>query len=186
MKIEERFSNLIYWLFGKLLGVKENSNTDIGPLTRIIIVRQHNQLGDLLAGVSLFRALKEKYPASHITLIVSPFNYPGMVKNKFIDRIFIFNKKRLLNPFYVYGFYKLLRENYDMGIVPVVVSISFTSNLIARLSKAKVRIGAKSLDGKKEFPLYTKPEVFEGMEVPKVLLSGHHKNIAKWQRENLK
>ncbi len=149
MNKHKNFSNFIYWIFGKLLGVKEAAGSNIEPLKKVLIVRQHNQLGDLLAGVSLFRAIKEKYPQSHLTIIVSPFNYPGMVKNKFIDRIFIFNKKKLYSPFYLYRFYKLLREEYDLVIVPVVVSISFTSNLIARFSNARVRIGARSLDGKK-------------------------------------
>jgi len=32
-------------------------------------------------------------------------------------------------------------------------------------------------------PQYTRPEEFEGMRVPDVLLSGHHANIAAWQRQ---
>jgi len=35
-----------------------------------------------------------------------------------------------------------------------------------------------------EFPQYTRPEVFNGLEVPKVLLSGNHAEIARWRREN--
>lgn len=35
-----------------------------------------------------------------------------------------------------------------------------------------------------EFPQYTRPEVFNGLEVPKVLLSGNHGEIAKWRAEN--
>lgn len=35
-----------------------------------------------------------------------------------------------------------------------------------------------------EFPQYTRPEKFQGMNVPAVLLSGHHGNIAKWREEN--
>ncbi len=35
-----------------------------------------------------------------------------------------------------------------------------------------------------EFPQYTRPEVFNSMEVPKVLLSGNHAEIAKWRAEN--
>lgn len=33
------------------------------------------------------------------------------------------------------------------------------------------------------WPVYTRPEVFEGKEVPEVLLSGHHKNISEWRRQ---
>ncbi len=32
-----------------------------------------------------------------------------------------------------------------------------------------------------EFPQYTRPEVFNDMAVPSVLLSGHHGEIAKWR-----
>lgn len=35
-----------------------------------------------------------------------------------------------------------------------------------------------------EFPQYTRPEVFDGEAVPKVLLSGNHAEIAKWREEN--
>ncbi len=34
-----------------------------------------------------------------------------------------------------------------------------------------------------EYPQYTRPPVFHGMEVPEVLLSGHHANIDKWRHE---
>lgn len=35
-----------------------------------------------------------------------------------------------------------------------------------------------------EFPQYTRPEVFNDMTVPEVLLSGHHAEIEKWRAEN--
>ena len=38
-------------------------------------------------------------------------------------------------------------------------------------------------EGLLEYPQYTRPPVFMGREVPVVLLSGHHGNVAKWRRE---
>jgi len=143
------FEKIVYGIFKKFLSIEEIKSRDIGKPQKIIVVRQHNQLGDLLAGVSLFRAIKDTFPESTLTLIVSPLNYQGVIKNKFIDEIFIFDKKKLLFPSYLYQFIRLLRKNYDLAIVPVTVSISFTSNLIARFSNSKIRIGAESLDGKK-------------------------------------
>ena len=35
-----------------------------------------------------------------------------------------------------------------------------------------------------EYPQYTRPEVFRGMKVPEILLSGNHGEIAKWRAEN--
>ena len=38
-------------------------------------------------------------------------------------------------------------------------------------------------NGLLDYPVYTKPVNFRGMEVPSVLLSGHHENIKKWRYE---
>ena len=35
-----------------------------------------------------------------------------------------------------------------------------------------------------EFPQYTRPQIYAGIEVPPVLLSGNHAEIAKWRKEN--
>ena len=34
-----------------------------------------------------------------------------------------------------------------------------------------------------EYPQYTRPEEYNGMKVPDILLSGHHANIEKWRHE---
>ena len=38
-------------------------------------------------------------------------------------------------------------------------------------------------DGLLEYPQYTRPEIWHDREVPKVLLSGNHAEIAKWRKE---
>jgi len=40
-----------------------------------------------------------------------------------------------------------------------------------------------SQEGLLDWPHYTRPEVFEGLVVPEVLLSGHHERIADWRRK---
>jgi tRNA (guanine37-N1)-methyltransferase len=34
-----------------------------------------------------------------------------------------------------------------------------------------------------EYPQYTRPQTYQGWEVPQVLISGNHAQIAKWRRE---
>jgi tRNA (guanine37-N1)-methyltransferase len=38
-------------------------------------------------------------------------------------------------------------------------------------------------DGLLEYPVYTKPQTWRGLEVPEVLLSGHHANLTRWRRD---
>ncbi|MEI9416294.1 tRNA (guanine(37)-N(1))-methyltransferase, partial [Mesorhizobium sp. Cs1321R2N1] len=38
-------------------------------------------------------------------------------------------------------------------------------------------------NGLLEHPHYTRPQEFEGREIPEVLISGNHKKIAAWRRE---
>lgn len=42
---------------------------------------------------------------------------------------------------------------------------------------------SESADGGLEYPQYTRPEVFRGMKVPDILLSGDHGKIAEWRRQ---
>ncbi len=119
----------------------------IGNNLKILIIRQHNQLGDMLLSNSLFRALKEKFPDCTVSLIASEENYQAVSSNKFIDNLLILEKKKFWNPIHLLKFFSnLKRKKFDIAIVPVTVSISFTSCLIARLSGAKFTIGPKSLD----------------------------------------
>jgi heptosyltransferase-2 len=142
------------FILKKVLAVSENPDKNLGDVKKILIIRQHNQLGDMLAGVSLFRAVKEKYPQSHLTLLSSIDNYYGVVKNKMIDELVVFDKSKMFNPIVLISFFKKIRQEFDLVIVPVTVSISFTSNFIARISKSKIRIGPRSLDGKPNYSAY--------------------------------
>lgn len=45
---------------------------------------------------------------------------------------------------------------------------------------------SKKLFGKKEYPHYTRPRIFEWLEVPEVLVSWNHSEIEKWKKEKLK
>ena len=38
-------------------------------------------------------------------------------------------------------------------------------------------------EGLLEYPVYTKPPSWRGLDVPEVLMSGHHQRVAQWRRE---
>lgn len=50
------------------------------------------------------------------------------------------------------------------------------------LSDPQCYIGESHWDGLLEYPQYTRPEIWEGREVPAVLLAGDHEKIARWRR----
>ncbi len=132
-----------------ILDKSDKLNFDFGRVDKILVVRQHNQLGDMLCAVPLLRALREKFPESKITLVASPINYEAVQHNPFVDEVLNFDKVKFLkSPPNFLQFIKKIRSNFDIAIVPSTVSISSTSNFIAYLSKAKIRIGPKSIDGK--------------------------------------
>jgi tRNA (guanine37-N1)-methyltransferase len=42
---------------------------------------------------------------------------------------------------------------------------------------------SEALEGRPEYPHYTRPAEYRGWDVPEVLLSGHHARIEQWRRE---
>ena len=70
------------------------------------------------------------------------------------------------------------------GELPAMVLIDSVSRYIEGVLKADSIKEESFSDGLLEYPQYTRPEVFEGVRVPEVLLSGNHQNIEKWRKEN--
>lgn len=70
------------------------------------------------------------------------------------------------------------------GELPAMVMIDTISRLVPGVLGNDVSSEVESFhDNLLEYPQYTRPEVYEGMRVPEVLLSGHHKNIEEWRRQ---
>ena len=69
------------------------------------------------------------------------------------------------------------------GELPAMVLIDSVSRYVENvLTQESIKEETFS-QGLLEYPQYTRPEIFEGKEVPQVLLSGHHKNISDWRKE---
>ena len=118
-----------------------------GKVKNILLVKQHNQFGDMLCTLPSFAAVRKKYPDAHITLVCSPGNYEILEgENKYIDEFLIYDKSGLFKL--IKFFIRLREKNYDISVVPSTVAFSRTSHIIGRLSGAKVRAGVKSADGK--------------------------------------
>jgi len=74
------------------------------------------------------------------------------------------------------------------GELPVMVIVDSVVRLIPGvLEKSNAVKNESFTKNLLEFPQYTRPEKFEGLVVPKILLSGNHKKIEEWRaREALK
>lgn len=69
------------------------------------------------------------------------------------------------------------------GEVPSMVITDAVTRLIPGVITSASLDSESFNDGMLDYPNYTRPEVFRGMKVPDVLLSGHHKNIEKYRQE---
>lgn len=70
------------------------------------------------------------------------------------------------------------------GELPAMMMIDCISRLVPGVLNNDASAEIESFhDNLLEYPQYTRPEVYEGKRVPEVLLSGHHKNIDTWRRQ---
>lgn len=70
------------------------------------------------------------------------------------------------------------------GEMPAIIMIDAISRLVPGvLGNEESAVNESFSDNLLEHPQYTRPSVFEGREVPKVLLSGDHKKIEEYKRE---
>ena len=69
------------------------------------------------------------------------------------------------------------------GEIPAMVLIDSVSRYVKGVLNEESIQEESFSNGLLEYPQYTRPEIFEGVKVPEILLSGHHENIEKWRKD---
>ena len=69
------------------------------------------------------------------------------------------------------------------GEIPSMVLVDSIVRLIDRVIEEGSHLNDSFNNNLLDYPTYTKPRVYEGMEVPEVLISGDHKKIDEYRRE---
>ncbi len=70
------------------------------------------------------------------------------------------------------------------GEIPAMIIADSVIRLIPGVLEKPEAVKEESFsEGLLEYPQYTRPEEWEGLKVPEVLLSGHHKKVMEWRKE---
>jgi ADP-heptose:LPS heptosyltransferase len=115
-------------------------------VSRLLVIRQHHQMGDMLLAVPAFRGLRARFRGARITLLATPINAACMQRNPYVDEVLVLPRKRgLRGPGDLIRFIAdLRRRRFDAAIVLNTVSFSVSSMLLAVASGARMRIGSTS------------------------------------------
>jgi len=142
--LERRGKRALMAGVGKVLRARPTTAKEFRAMDfrRILVIRQHNQMGDMLLAVPALRAIRESYPGAYVAVVSSNLNRGVLANSPFADEVFTYEKK---NPLGSPGLIRRLRaRRFDLAIVLHTVSFSFTSIALAVLSGARVRIGSTS------------------------------------------
>ena len=69
------------------------------------------------------------------------------------------------------------------GELPSMILVDSIVRLLPGVIDSESSLNESFTDGLLDYPVYTKPRVYNGMEVPEILLSGDHAKIAKYRYE---
>ena len=135
-------------------------------------VRSHQKCRVILTSASgkLYNQVKAKETSKLDHIIIICGHYEG-VDQRFIDKYV--DEEISIGDYILTG-----------GEIPAMVIVDSVVRLIPGVLKKSEATQDESFSNLLlEYPHYTRPEIFDGKKVPKVLLSGNHSEISKWREE---
>lgn len=146
--------------------------------------------GMVLMCEPIFNAIEDLRDENTIVIMMSP---SGSTFNQKIATKLSKESHIILLCGHYEGFDERIRSIVDMelsigdyiltgGEVPAMVITDAITRLIPGVISTESLDSESFNDNLLDYPNYTRPEVFRGMRVPEVLLSGHHKNILEYRK----
>lgn len=146
--LERRLKRSISTMLARLARRPRISAAELGsmPMGKILIVRQQNQMGDMVCATPVFRAFKETFPEADLVLVTAPVNVEVVRHNPHLCAVLTFDQKMWRNPVRLWKFIRQVRQvRPEAAFILSSVSFSVTSAAIGLFSGAPYVIGADSL-----------------------------------------
>lgn len=145
--------------------------------------------GMVLRCEPLFSAIRDLKTSDSLVILMTP---DGCVYNESMALDLSKEKHLIFVCGHYEGFDERIRTLVDIeisigdyvltgGELPAMVVSDSIIRLLDGAISSDSLVSESFTDNLLDYPTYTKPRVFEGMEVPEVLLSGDHKRIDEWR-----
>lgn len=143
-------SILIFWVRPKPL--------DLGRIHKILLIKME-RIGDLVLSTPAVRTIKEKFPGSHISIIINPSIKEIVEKDPYLDEVVVYDVKRVHRSLLAkIRFVRDLRSRgFDLGIDLSTRDFFFLPVWLLYLSKAKVTLGLDNFGRGFLFNIKVKP-----------------------------
>ncbi len=149
MKIENKFRNLLAFVFNLISPIKKISSEEVlnewncGKIKKILIIRQNQGIGDLLLFTPVISALRKNNPTCEIDFMASSHNVVAIKSNPDINEIYVWKKSSFFKNVKI--ILNMRKKKYDLCLVVSSHTPSFTSFLYAKLSGSKITVGYDSI-----------------------------------------
>ncbi|MBI4546852.1 MAG: glycosyltransferase family 9 protein [Ignavibacteriae bacterium] len=143
--VEQYFKNNCMGVLEKFLAreVLSPQAVDLSGIKSILVIRQHDQLGDFLLATPVLRALRERFPNARIGVLVREYFYDVARSLPYVDEVLVFYENSLHWTLKrASSLVRQLRKGWDLTVVLNTVSHSFTSDFFAHLSGARYILGS--------------------------------------------
>jgi ADP-heptose:LPS heptosyltransferase len=157
--LERRFKRAAIRLLGGLSsGPKlDLADVDLASIKRILLVKQHDQLGDFLLFTPVLPAVRRRFPDAQIVLCTRGYTKEVVSADPLLDGVVVVEER--LDHWRTAGIREGLAHlvpGFDLAVIFNTISHSFTSDLIPLMGRARYRLGPSEphLPGMKENPFY--------------------------------
>jgi len=115
---------------------------NIDSVKRILLVKQHDQLGDLLLFSPVLPAVRNRFPNAYIAVCTRGYTKDVVLEDPLVDDVLVIHRR--LGNWRVRDLAcaaRCLVLGFDLAIVFNTISHSFTSDMVTLLGRARYRIG---------------------------------------------